>query len=97
MRLNASLFAVATSCCMFAGTALADDDFRCGSRIIRVGATQTGVLDACGEPASKAVEKVAVHSGNRIVGETEVWRWTYEMNGATKVLTFDKQKLKSIN
>ena len=54
------------------------------------------MLDACGEPASKTVEKVDVRSGNRVMGQTEVWRWTYMMNGTTRVLTFDQEKLKSI-
>jgi len=54
------------------------------------------VLDACGEPASKAVEKVDVRSNNRVIGQTEVSRWTYVMNGRTRLLTFDQDKLKSI-
>lgn len=85
------------ACGLVAGSALADDDFRCGSRIVRVGATQTGVLDACGQPDSKAVEKVDVHSGNRVVGQVEITRWTYTIAGRTRVLTFDKEKLKSID
>ncbi len=97
MRLNASRPVVAACCCMLAGAALADDDFRCGSRIVRVGATQAGVLDACGQPEAKTVEKVDVRSGNRVVGQTEVWRWTYTMNGRTRVLTFDQGTLKSID
>jgi len=87
---------VVACCCALGGAALADDDFRCGSRIVRVGATQAGVLDACGQPDTKAVEKVDVRSGNRVVGQTEVWRWTYTMNGRTRVLTFDQDRLKSI-
>jgi hypothetical protein len=96
MKSRAGRIAAAICCVLLAGTAAADDDFRCGSRIVRVGATQAGVLDACGEPASKSVEKVDVRSGNRVVGETEVWRWTYVMNGRTRVLTFDGETLKSI-
>jgi len=87
---------VAVACSFLAGTALADDDFRCGSRIVSVGATQAGVLDACGQPDTKAVEKVDVRSGNRVVGQTEVWHWTYTISGRTRVLTFDQDKLKSI-
>jgi hypothetical protein len=87
---------LAIACSLLAGAALADDDFRCGSRIVRTGATQAGVLDACGQPDTKAVEKVDVRSGNRVVGQTEVWRWTYTMNGRTRVLTFDQDRLKSI-
>lgn len=96
MKTNAIASAIALTCGLLAVTAVADDDFRCGSRIVRIGATQAGVLDACGEPASKTVEKVDVRSNNRVIGETEVWRWTYVMNGRTRVLTFDQEKLKSI-
>lgn len=96
MKMNANRLAIALCCGLLAVTAVADDDFRCGSRIVRVGATQAGVLDACGEPASKTVEKVDVRSNNRVIGQTEVWRWTYVMNGTTRVLTFDQEKLKSI-
>ncbi|MCJ7453478.1 MAG: DUF2845 domain-containing protein [Steroidobacteraceae bacterium] len=97
MKMKSNRILAAITCSILAGTALADDDFRCGSRIVRVGATQAGVLDACGQPDTKAVEKVDVHSGNRVVGQTEVWRWTYTMNGRTRVLTFDQEKLKSID
>jgi hypothetical protein len=96
MRTNAIASAIALGCGLVAGTAVADDDFRCGGRIVRIGATQAGVLDACGAPDSKTVEKVDVRSNNRVVGQTEVWRWTYVMNGRTRVLTFDQETLKSI-
>jgi hypothetical protein len=96
MKTNAIASAIAVYCGLLAGTAVADDDFRCGSRIVRVGATQTGVLDACGEPATKTVEKVDVRSNNRVVGQTEVWRWSYVINGRTRLLVFDQEKLKSI-
>lgn len=78
------------------GVARADGDFRCGSRIVSVGMSQSDVLDACGEPATKDVEDIDVRSGNRVVGQTAVWRWTYVMNGVTRVLVFDQQTLKSI-
>jgi hypothetical protein len=96
MRTNAIASAIAVCCGLLAGTAVADDDFRCGSRIVRVGATQAGVLDACGQPASKTVEKVDVRSNNRVVGQTEVWRWTYVFGGRARVLVFDQETLKSI-
>jgi hypothetical protein len=97
MKTYAMLVVMALAPGLPARTAVADDDFRCGSRIVRIGATQAGVLDACGEPASRVVEKVDVRSGNRVVGQTDVWRWTYVMNGRTRVLTFDQQKLTSID
>jgi hypothetical protein len=58
--------------------------------------TQSQVLDACGEPATKDVEDVDVRSGNQVVGRTAVWRWTYESSGTTRVLVFDRDTLKSI-
>ena len=79
-----------------ASVAMADGDFRCGSKIISTGMTQSQVLDACGEPATKDVEDVDVRSGNQVVGRTAVWRWTYEMSGTTRVLVFDQDTLKSI-
>jgi hypothetical protein len=69
MKMNSSLVLAAIACSLFAGSALARDNFRCGSRIVRVGATQAGVLDACGQPDSKAVEKVPVRSAKHVVGE----------------------------
>ena len=79
-----------------AGATLADGDFRCGSKIITTGMTQSQVLDACGEPATKDVEDVDVRSGNQVVGRTAVWRWTYDFSGTTRVLVFDQDTLKSI-
>jgi hypothetical protein len=79
-----------------AGAAVADGDFRCGSKIITTGMTQSQVLDACGEPATKDVEDVDVRSGNQVIGRTAVWRWTYEFSGTTRVLVFDQDTLKSI-
>ena len=97
MNPNVRRIAIGLACGLIAAPALADDDFRCGSRIVRVGATQTGVLDACGQPDSKSVEMVDVHSGTRVVGQVEITRWTYTISGRTRVLTFDKEKLKSID
>jgi hypothetical protein len=96
MKTNGIAPTIALCCALLAGTAAADDDFRCGSRIVKPGMTQAAVLDACGQPASRTVEKVDVRSGNRVVGQADVWRWTYHMSGTTKVLTFDQETLKSI-
>ena len=96
MRNITNRVSVALLLCLAAGVALADGDFRCGSRIITTGMTQSQVLDACGEPATKDVEDVDVRSGNQVVGRTAVWRWTYEMSGTTRVLVFDQETLKSI-
>jgi hypothetical protein len=78
------------------GTAAADESFRCGSKIIEVGMTQSDVLAHCGNPKSKAVEEQDVRSGNRVVGRTELQRWTYDSYSATRVLVFDQDRLISI-
>ena len=74
----------------------ADESFRCGSRIIQVGMTQGDVLDSCGEPSSRTVEAQDVRSGNRVVGTTQLHRWTYESYSTTRVLVFDQDRLISI-
>ena len=83
--------------CLAAVTpAVADDSLRCGSKLVVRGMTQAEVLKLCGTPLSKSEEKVPVRSGNQVVGETTTYRWTYESNGATHVLVFDLDVLKSI-
>jgi hypothetical protein len=54
------------------------------------------VVELCGEPISKDIEVQDVRSGNRVVGKTEVQRWTYASSGATRVLVFDQEVLKAI-
>lgn len=80
-----------------AGSAHADDDFRCGGHIIKAGMTDTAVLQACGAPDSRRSETQDVRSGNRVVGQTVIWRWTYTIAGRTRVLAFDQGTLKSID
>jgi hypothetical protein len=58
--------------------------------------SQAEVLKLCGAPTSKTVEVQDVRSGNRVVGETEVQRWTYASYSATRVLVFDQDTLKAI-
>jgi hypothetical protein len=78
-------------------TAIADGPFRCGSKIIDVGMTRAEVLEYCGEPSSKTTEIRDVRSSNnRILGTTEIHRWTYESYSATRVLVFVDEKLQSI-
>ena len=96
MRNMISAVSVALLLGLAARAAMADGDFRCGSRIITIGMTQSQVIDACGEPATKDVEDVDVRSGNQVVGRTAVWRWTYEMSGTRRLLVFDQDTLKSI-
>ncbi len=96
MRNIVNRLSVALLLGLAASAAQADGDFRCGSKIITTGMTQSEVLDACGEPATKDVEDVDVRSGNQVVGRTAVWRWTYEYSGTKRVLVFDQDTLKSI-
>lgn len=77
-------------------TAGAADRMRCGSKVVEVGMSMSQVLQYCGEPASKEVEEHDVRSGNRIVGTTQLHRWTYTGYGARRVLEFDQDKLLSI-
>ena len=72
---------------------------RCGSKIVSVGMTAAEVLKYCGEPTSKEVEHHDVRSGNRVIGTTQLNRWTYNRgsSGKPKVLEFDQDKLISIN
>ncbi len=74
----------------------ADDGIRCGSKIIEIGMTQSEVMQYCGEPTSRDVSPQAVRSGNRMVGTTPMERWTYSDYSSTRVLTFDGDKLVSI-
>jgi hypothetical protein len=54
------------------------------------------VIELCGEPTSKTVEVQDVRSGNRVVGKTEVQRWTHASYSTTRVLVFDQDTLKAI-
>jgi hypothetical protein len=85
------------ACMTVATLAVADDSFRCGSKLVVTGMSQADVLQFCGPPMSRVEEKVPVRSGNQVVGETSTYRWTYESYGATRVLVFDQDVLKSIN
>ena len=85
-----------TACFAAAAPAFADDSFRCGSKLIVAGMTQAEVLELCGSPESTSEESLPVRSGNQVVGETKASLWTYESYGATRVLKFDRDVLKSI-
>jgi hypothetical protein len=73
-----------------------DLTLRCGSKLVKVGMTEAEVTNYCGQPASKEIEDQDVRAGNRVVGTTQVQRWTYKHYGATRVLVFDQDKLISI-
>ena len=80
---------------MVAGEVRADT-MRCGSTVITVGMSMSDVLRYCGEPSSKEVEDHDVRSGGRIVGKTQLHRWTYASYSNVRVLEFDQEKLLSI-
>jgi len=84
------------ACMAVVAPVVADSSLRCGSRLIVTGMTQAEVLTHCGSPLTKAEETVPIRSGNQVVGETKTYRWTYKSNGATHVLVFDLDVLKSI-
>jgi len=69
---------------------------RCGGKIIDIGMTSAQVANLCGQPDSKKVETHDIHSGNRVVGTTEVSQWTYRQGVVTRVLEFDQGKLVNI-
>ena len=77
-------------------TTMAAETLRCSGQLIEPGMTQAQVVELCGEPISKDTEVQDVRSGNRVVGKTEVHRWTYPSPGATRVLVFDQEVLKAI-
>ena len=79
-----------------AAPAVADGTLRCGNKLVEPGLTQAAVLAQCGEPTTKSVETQDVRSGPRVVGTTQVSRWTYESYSATRVLVFDGDRLVSI-
>lgn len=93
-NLNRGVFALFVTVPM--SMAVADASFRCGTRLVTPGMTQAEVSALCGEPTSKSVETQDVRSGARVVGRTEVQRWTYESYSTTRVLVFDQDTLKAI-
>ena len=82
----------------FASAAVADDTIRCGSKLVTIGMSAAEVLEYCGEPSSREVEEQDIRSGNRVVGKTQINRWTYSRGsaGEPKVLEFDQDKLTTI-
>jgi Protein of unknown function (DUF2845) len=95
VSLSRALAAIAGSLVVVA--AMADGPFHCGSKIIDVRMTRAEVLQYCGAPTSKTTEFRDVRSSNnRILGTTEIHRWTYESYSATRVLVFVDERLQSI-
>ena len=77
-------------------TAAGAESMRCGSKVISPGMSMAEVLRHCGEPTSKEVEDHDIRSGNRIIGTTQLHRWTYSSYTRVRVLEFDQDKLLSI-
>ena len=83
---------------LIAANVSAEDTLRCGNKIVRVGMTSAEVLKYCGKPSSTEVEEHDVRSGGRVIGVTQLNRWTYNRGsvGKPKVLEFDQEKLIAI-
>lgn len=78
-------------------TAIADENFRCGSRIVYYGMTPAQVTQYCGEPTTETIDMQRVRSpNNQVLGATEVRRWTYQSYSANRLLVFVDGKLQSI-
>ena len=76
----------------------AADTLRCGSKIVETGMSMGDVEKYCGTPDSSETIDQDVRSGNRVVGTTQVHRWTYDRASGQNaaVLEFDQEKLLSI-
>jgi Protein of unknown function (DUF2845) len=93
-RLVRALAVIAAS---LAATAIADENFRCGSRIVYYGMTPAQVAQYCGEPTTETIDLQRVRSpNNQVLGTTEVRRWTYQSYSAKRLLVFVDGKLQSI-
>ena len=80
-----------------ASTSIADEQFRCGSRLVYYGMTQAVVREYCGAPTSELTDYQRVRArNNRVLGTSEVQSWTYESYSATRVLIFVDGKLQRI-
>ena len=79
-----------------AGAAVADDTWRCGSKLVEIGMTRTEVLQYCGTPTEQAEEEIPVRNNSQVGSKTTKYRWTYRSYSATRVLVFDQDKLMSI-
>ena len=79
-----------------AGAAVADDTWRCGSKLVEIGMTRTEVLQYCGAPTVQAIEEIPVSNNSQVGGKTTKYRWTYKSYSATRVIVFDQDKLMSI-
>lgn len=83
---------------LFPVAANAADTLRCGSKIVETGMTMAEVENYCGSPNSSETIDQDVRSGNRVVGTTQVHKWTYDRASGQNaaVLEFDQEKLLSI-
>ncbi len=82
---------------LYPQAAAADDTWRCGDKIIMIGANQADVLEYCGEPTSKTADTDAMREGRYYEGTAPVEHWTYATDTVTRVLTFDQGVLVSMD
>lgn len=94
---DCTIKALAIIAASFTASATADENFRCGSRIIYYGMTPAQVAQYCGEPTTETIDLQRVRSpNNQVLGTTEVRRWTYQSYSANRLLVFVDGKLQSI-
>jgi hypothetical protein len=96
----AALALLALGCSSFA---LADDPFRCGSKLVSTGLTKNEVVAMCGQPAERKTEEVPLMVRNangtmRQNGTVVVERWTYSRGNSQfpALLEFQEGKLRRI-
>lgn len=80
MIYRSAAIAILLICC---GVADAHGTFRCEGRIIDPGATEAEVLELCGRPSARILDKVPVRAGtaagfSRLIGYAADEQWIYD-------------------
>ena len=66
------------------------NSFRCGTKLVRVGDTKTGILKKCGSPTLKG-------SGRDATGGADVWVYNQGSGKTMRILTFTGTKVTAID
>jgi hypothetical protein len=77
--------------------AMADHSWLCEPEIMMIGAPQAEVLEYRGEPTSKPSDTDKTREGDYYGGTASIERWTYAADTVTRVLTFDRGVLVSMD
>ncbi len=92
-------------CCLLAclpAPLLADDSFRCGTRIVSVGDAKAEVLLRCGAPdwrddwSEQLIETLTPATERRITIAREVWLYDLGPTAFQRILTFENGRLNDI-